>query len=227
MCQVRHFCTLKNRDILTTNSLTKKKKSLLTVFLCNFTESERTRLEICCKVEMLLRCQRRMTIAFCCVAWWKNQNVIKFFDGKNFLPRFWHCIISDGLERMKRFICHHLSWVHRLIKIPFQQNDYVYLSPFPHLSCSKFSVIYFLITTLLVLRLGACWTCYKAKRTSSFDHRNYLFRILCSSFVFRIYNYALKSHWHLKYLSSKGPAKVLWIVLWSVRQEMPSLIRNH
>lgn len=97
-------------------------------------EKAKIRLEICWKVEMLLRCQRGMTIAFYCLNDGKFKMSYSFsmtniFCLENFFARFRHCIISDGLERMKRFICHHLPWMHRLIKIPFQQNDYVYLSP--------------------------------------------------------------------------------------------------
>ena len=77
-----------------------------------------------------------------CLWMMENRNVInrelqkfskKHPEKKRFRKNTFGLRISDGLERMKRFICHRfsssLSRVHRLIKIPFQRNDYVSLFP--------------------------------------------------------------------------------------------------
>ena len=143
-----------------------------------------------------------MTITFRpAIEWWKNQKCHKVFQWQNFSASKKISPAFNIASSVKRFICHHLPWLHRLIKIPFQQNDYVDLS----FSCSKFSVIYFLITTLLVLSSRPSRVFNKSEKLIIVRSPK-LFLVLCSSFVFRIYNYARKSHWHLKYLSSKRPA---------------------
>lgn len=113
---------------------------------------------------------------------------------------------------MKRFICHHL--LHRLIKIPFQQNDYA--SPFPFRQ-----QIAHILHHLFFNYYATGFSAWPASRPNSSHSISKLFIscIVCL-FVNRIYNYVLKSHWHLEYFSqtvSLLARKSLWIVLWRQR----------
>lgn len=103
-----------------------------------------------------------------CRGWWKFRNVIKrnFYDEIfRSLNETWNFHQFFNVKKAENtFSLSVTNWnawsalfviilYHRLIKIPFQQNDYESISPPPSFSIKlrTYSDIYFLITTLLVL----------------------------------------------------------------------------
>lgn len=163
------FWSFADRQAIDDRRKAKEDKNLLTVFMTSREWTQRRRRKkpdaIRCaffreldsvlvwsllKLKMLLRCQRRMTIAFCCLwvnddnRWkersnssrdglkrWKttmmekskNVNIWQFPSIEKPRKMFMRLFIIDEVERMKRFICHLIILHHRLIKIPFQRND--------------------------------------------------------------------------------------------------------